>query len=74
MIATTEALTEQEQQALEHVRKSQELGVTLKEYAARLGTGRPDALPTHRKPGAQGSLGAVPNGKDKESAHSCRCV
>lgn len=36
-MATTEALTEREQQALEHMRKAQELGVTLKEYAARIG-------------------------------------
>ena len=36
-MAITEALTEREQQALEHMRKAQELGVTLKEYAARMG-------------------------------------
>jgi hypothetical protein len=36
-MATTEVLTEREQQALEHMRKAQELGVTLKEYAARSG-------------------------------------
>jgi hypothetical protein len=35
-MATTE-LTEREQQALEHMRKAQELGTTLKEYAARFG-------------------------------------
>ncbi len=34
---TTEALTEREQQALEHMSKAQELGITLKEYAARIG-------------------------------------
>jgi hypothetical protein len=33
----TESLTEREQQALEHMRKAQELGVTLKEYAAKNG-------------------------------------
>jgi hypothetical protein len=33
----TEALTEREQQALEHMRKAQDLGVTLKEYAAKNG-------------------------------------
>lgn len=33
----TEALTEREQQALEHMRKAQEQGITLKEYAARMG-------------------------------------
>ena len=36
-MAITEALTEREQQALEHMSKAQELGVTLKEYAARMG-------------------------------------
>ena len=36
-MATTEPLTERERQGLEHIRKAQELGVTLKEYAARFG-------------------------------------
>ena len=36
-MAITEGLTEREQQALEHMSKAQELGVTLKEYAARTG-------------------------------------
>jgi hypothetical protein len=36
-MATTEVLTEREQQALEHMRKAQELGVTLKDYAASIG-------------------------------------
>jgi hypothetical protein len=36
-MATTEALTEREQQALDHMSKAQELGVTLKEYAATFG-------------------------------------
>ncbi|HEY2017752.1 MAG TPA: hypothetical protein VGH38_29810 [Bryobacteraceae bacterium] len=36
-MAMTEALTEREQQALEHMHKAQELGITLKEYAARTG-------------------------------------
>jgi hypothetical protein len=36
-MATSEVLTEREQQGLEHMRKAQELGVTLKEYAARIG-------------------------------------
>jgi hypothetical protein len=36
-MAMTEALTEREQQALEHMRKAQELGITLKEFAARIG-------------------------------------
>ena len=36
-MAITEGLTEREQQALQHMSKAQELGVTLKEYAARMG-------------------------------------
>jgi hypothetical protein len=36
-MTTSEVLTEREQQGLEHMRKAQELGVTLKEYAARVG-------------------------------------
>ena len=36
-MATTEPLTEQEQQALEQMRQAQEQGSTLKELAARLG-------------------------------------
>jgi hypothetical protein len=36
-MAITEGLTERERQALEHMSKAQELGVTLKEYAARTG-------------------------------------
>jgi hypothetical protein len=36
-MAMTEALTEREQQALEHMSKAQELGITLKEYALRMG-------------------------------------
>lgn len=36
-MAAGEVLAEREQQGLEHMRKAQELGVTLKEYAARFG-------------------------------------
>lgn len=36
-MAAGEVLTEREQQGLEHMRKAQELGATLKEYAARFG-------------------------------------
>jgi hypothetical protein len=36
-MAMTEPLTEREQQALDHMRKAQELGTTLKEYASRFG-------------------------------------
>jgi hypothetical protein len=36
-MASTRSLTEREQQALEHMRKAQELGITLKEYASKFG-------------------------------------
>jgi hypothetical protein len=36
-MTTTESLTEREQEALEHMRKAQELGTSLKEYASRFG-------------------------------------
>ena len=36
-MATTETLTDREQQGREHMRKAQELGVTLKEYASTFG-------------------------------------
>lgn len=36
-MAMTEVLTEREKQALEHMSKAQEQGITLKEYGARMG-------------------------------------
>ncbi len=58
-MATNEVLTEREQQALEHMRKAQELGVTLKEYAARVGLDV-QMLYQLRKPLARkGALGPV---------------
>jgi hypothetical protein len=36
-MTTPESLTEREQQALEHMRKAQELGMTLKAYALKFG-------------------------------------
>ena len=36
-MTTAESLTEREQQALEHMRKAQELRMTLKEYASKFG-------------------------------------
>ena len=50
----TEVLTEREQQGLEHMRKAQELGVTLKEYAARIGAGRSASVSAEKAAGAQG--------------------
>lgn len=36
-MTTSDSLSERERQALEHMRKAQELGTTLKEYAAKIG-------------------------------------
>jgi hypothetical protein len=36
-MTTTQSLTEREQRALEHMRKAQELGMSLKEYAGKNG-------------------------------------
>jgi hypothetical protein len=68
-MATTETLTEREQQALEHMRKAQELGVTLKEYAARFGL-EVQKLYQLRKPLVRkGALGPV-RSKPQESCRA----
>lgn len=36
-MTTSDSLSERERQALKHMRKAQELGTTLKEYAAKIG-------------------------------------
>ena len=71
---TTEPLTEREQQALEHMRKAQEQGMTLKAYASKLGLDV-QHLYQQRKPlvrkGALGpARGEAPKlcGADKASA------
>jgi hypothetical protein len=71
---TTEALTEREQRALEHMRKAQELGMTLKAYASKFGVDV-QQLYQQRKPLVRkGALGPArgetpkPCGADKASA------
>ena len=55
----TEALTEREQEALEHMNKAQELGITLKAYAAKMGL-EVQQLYQQRKPLVRkGALGPV---------------
>lgn len=70
-MAMTDALSEREQQALEHMRKAQELGITLKEYAARMGLDV-QQLYQLRKPlvrkGALGPARRPEPRKDKSSA------
>jgi len=70
----TESLTEREQQALDHMAKAQELGITLKEYAASFGL-NVQHLYQLRKPlvrkgvlGPSRSLASEPRKTDKPSA------
>ena len=73
-MAITEALTEREQQALEHMRKAQELGITLKEYAARTGLDVQHLYQLRKPLVRKGALGPVrrpdaePRGADRSSA------
>ena len=71
---TTESLTEREQQALEHMRKAQELGMTLKAYASKFGVGVQQLYQLRKPLVRKGALGparseaAKPCGADKASA------
>jgi hypothetical protein len=73
-MATTESLTEREQQALEHMRKAQELGTTLKEYASRFGLNVQELYQLRRPLVRKGALGPIrsqakePRTADKASA------
>jgi len=73
-MAITEALTEREQQALEHMSKAQELGVTLKEYAARMGLDVQHLYQLRKPLVRKGALGPArrpdsePRGADKSRA------
>ena len=71
-MAITEALTEREQQALEHMSKAQELGVTLKEYAARMGLDVQHLYQLRKPLVRKGALGSArrpePRGADKSGA------
>ena len=55
-----ESLTEHEQQALQHMRKAQELGTTLKEYASRFGLDVQQLYQLRKPPGAQRCARADP--------------
>jgi len=72
-MATTE-LTEREQQALEHMRKAQELGTTLKEYAAKSGLDVQKLYQLRKPLVRKGALGPArreaeePNAAEKASA------
>ena len=58
-MATTEPLTEQEQQALEQMRQAQEQGSTLKELAARLGLEVRHLYEIRRRLVRKGAFGAL---------------
>jgi hypothetical protein len=62
---TTDPLTEREQEALEHMRKAQELGTTLKEYASRFGLNVRQLYQLRRPLVRKGALGPNP-GQAKE--------
>ena len=73
-MVTSEALTEREQQALEHMCKAQELGVTLKEYAASFGLDVQKLYQLRKPLVRKGALGPTrreakePTAADKASA------
>src|SRR6476661_6796442 len=65
-MATTEPLTEQEQQALEQMRQAQEQGSTLKELAARLGQEVRHLYEIRRRLVRKGALGPLPRRKTRK--------
>jgi hypothetical protein len=65
-MTSTEPLTEREQQALDHMRKAQELGTTLKEYASRFGLDVKQLYQLRKPLVRKGALGPA-WGKAKES-------
>jgi len=66
-MATTEPLTEQEQQALEQMRQAQEQGSTLKELAARLGLEVRHLYEIRRRLVRKGAFGALPRRKTSKT-------
>lgn len=60
-MTTTESLTEREQEALEHMRKAQELGTTLKEYASRFGLDVQKLYQLRKPLVRKGALGPAPS-------------
>lgn len=67
-MTTTEPLTEREQQGLEHMRKAQELGTTLKEYAARFGLDVQKLYQLRKPLVRKGALGPPPRRKERVKA------
>jgi hypothetical protein len=65
-MATTDPLTEREQQALEHMRKAQELGSTLKGYAAKCGLDVQQLYELRRRLVRKGAFGPPPRRKAQE--------
>jgi hypothetical protein len=57
----THSLTEREREALEHMRKAQELGTTLKEYASRFGLDVQRLYQIRKPLVRKGALGPVHN-------------
>ncbi len=65
-MATTEPLTEQEQQALEQMRQAQEQGLTLKELAATLGLEVGHLYEIRRRLVRKGAFGPLPRRKTRK--------
>jgi hypothetical protein len=65
-MTTTEPLTEREQQALEQMRKAQELGSTLKAYAAKTGVDVQQLYQLRRRLVRKGAFGAPPRRKTRK--------
>ena len=69
-MATTEPLTEQEQQALEQMRQAQEQGSTLKELAARVGQEVGQLYEIRRRLVRKGAFGPLPRRKTRKPCQS----
>jgi hypothetical protein len=69
-MATTEPLTEQEQQALEQMRQAQEQGSTLKQLAARLGMEVGHLYEIRRRLVRKGAFGPLPGRKTRKPRKS----
>jgi hypothetical protein len=65
-MTTTEPLTEREQQALEQMRKAQELGLTLKAHAAKIGLDVQQLYELRRRLVRKGAFGPLPHRKAKK--------
>jgi hypothetical protein len=66
-MATTEPLTEHEQQALEQMRQAQEQGSTLKELAAKLGLEVGHLYEIRRRLVRKGAFGRLPKRKTRKT-------